>query len=185
MNTKFQNKSIESLLFQRNIFIALTGIISLTLLLSMVLLFWKNEKIIVVPPTIEKTFWVDAHSVSPTYLEQFGYFLGQLVLSKSSQSALSQREVLLKHTDPSYAGLLNKKLIKEEEMLSKQNASYVFFPTSVQVQPDSLEVLLSGERTLYVSGSPLSKKKEQYVLNFVNCGSRILLKGISSYEEAK
>lgn len=136
-----------------------------------------------VPGVIEKEFWVDGHDVSATYLEQFGCFLGQLLLGKSSQSAPVQRTVLLRHTDPSFSGLLSKKLYEEEQLLSKQNSSYVFFPIDIQVDLPSKEVLLTGDRVFYVAGKAVSTDKESYILRFNYSGSRLLLKGVEAKEK--
>jgi conjugal transfer pilus assembly protein TraE len=119
MNADFHKENLSSLRYQKNIFLALVFLLSFALILMALFLFWKQERIVIVPPFIEKEFWVDSKSVSPTYLEQFGYFLGELILTKSSQSAATQRSVVLRHTDPAYVGILNKKLYEEEQLLSK------------------------------------------------------------------
>src|SRR3984957_5845880 len=135
MKRELLEKNSEYLLFQRNIFAALSLLLAITLILLSALLFLKRERILVVPPVIEKEFWVDGKNISPTYLAQFGYFLGQLLLSKSSYSAASQRHLILRHADPAFVGILKHKLIEEEETLEKQNASYTFFPVSIQTNP--------------------------------------------------
>ena len=128
---------------------------------------------------IEKEFWVEGNAVSATYLEQFGVFLGQLLLGKSAQSAPSQRSIILRHTDPSYAGIMRQKLLDEEEMLKKQNASYAFFPAEVRVDQGKMEVYLTGDRVAFAGGKQISLQKECYILSFVYSGSRLLLKGVS------
>lgn len=45
-----------------------------------------RERIVVVPPSVHKTFWVEADRVSPEYLEEMGYFLMQLILNVTPQS---------------------------------------------------------------------------------------------------
>lgn len=179
MKSEFLQKNLSYLAFQRNVFLTLVFVLAFSQVILVTFLFWKNEKIIISPPVIEKEFWVDAYHVSPTYLEQFGYFLGQLILSKSSQSASSQRVILLRHVDPMYFGILNKKLIEEEQMLTKQNASYVFYPVDVYADIKALKLLITGDRVFYVSGKAVSTERESYALSFSNAGSRLLLKEIS------
>ena len=185
MKRDFLEKSSEYLRFQRNIFAALAVLLSITLVLMSSFLFLKRERIIVTPPIIEKEFWVEGKKVSPTYLEQYGYFLGQLLLGKSSQSAPTQRNILLRHTDPSFSGTLRNKLVEEEETLKKQNASYTFFPVMVRVNPEKNEVLIEGDRVFFVSGKQVSSEREGYVLSFNYSGSRLLLTGISSTDNKR
>lgn len=179
MSHLFLEKNIKFLLFQRNVFVALLFLLSIVVLVLSAFLFFKHERIVIVPPVIEKEFWVEAKHVSPTYLEQFGYFLGQLLLVKSSQSAASQRSIVLRHTDPSYVGILRQRLIEEEEVLKKQSTSYVFYPTEIKVNPEQMSLLLTGDRLVFIGGKEASKEREGYILRFNYTGSRLLLKEIS------
>jgi len=185
MNREFLEKSSHYLRFQRNIFAALSCLLGISLILTTSFLFLKRERIVITPPTVEKEFWVDGRNVSPTYLEQFGYFLGQLLLGKSSYSASSQRTLLLRHTDPGFSTALRQKLVEEEEILKKQNASYTFFPVSIRVNPEKQEVLLEGDRVFFVSGKQVSSEREGYVLSFNLTGSRLLLSGVTSLENRR
>jgi len=180
MNRKFAEQSLQYMRFQRNIFAALALFLAIAMIPLCGFLFLKRERIIIAPPVIEKSFWVDRSKVSPTYLEQYGYFLGQLLLGKSAHSAPAQRSLLLRHTSAQFVGALKQKLLEEEEMLKKQNASYTFFPTAVHVNPTTNEVKLEGDRVFYVSGKQVSSDKESYILKFVFSGSRLLLTEVTA-----
>ncbi len=183
MNQTFFEKNLKFLMFQRNIFAFLSFFLAVALILCGTLLFFKRERIIIAPPVIEKEFWVDQKSVSPTYLEQYGYFLGQLLLTKSAQSAVTQRSAILRHTDPSYAGILKQRLIEEEEILKKQSASYVFYPIDIKVHLDTMSLLLTGDRVIFMGGKQISSEQEGYLLKFSFEGARLLLKEISAQKK--
>ncbi len=180
MKKEHLDNALKTLTFQRNIFVGLSFLLSSGVIVLSLFLFTKSEKIIITPPVIEKEFWVDGKAVSPTYLEQYGCFLGQLLLGKSVQSAHTQRTVLLRHADPTFAGALKNKLMEEEETLRKQNSSYVFYPIEVKVDPYKKEVILIGDRLLFVAGKQISQERESYLLSFSYLGSRLLLNGISN-----
>jgi len=182
MNRMIFEKSLYGLEMQRNVLLGLSFLMSGTLVLLSIFLFTKRERIIVVPPVIEKEFWVDSNQISPSYLEQIGLFIGQLILGKSSHSAAAQRAVLLRHVDPGFVGTLRKRLIEEEEILKKQNAAYVFYPIDIKTCLADMSLTLSGERLLFVAGSQVSSKKEEYTLCFSYEGARLLLKSISAGE---
>lgn len=185
MNRVIFEKNLQSLEFQRNVFLGISILLAIGTIILSSFLFFKRERIIIVPPVIEKEFWVDSQSVSPTYLEQLGLFLGQLLLGKSSQSAASQRSILLRHVDPAYAGALKQRLIEEEEILTKQNASYVFYPVDIKVNPSEMSLTLIGDRQLFVNGKQISSAREDYTLQFSYLGSRLLLKGITSESKGR
>ena len=127
MDRIFFERNLKNLLAQRNFLVGLSTLLAIGLILASSFLFFKTERIIVIPSIIEKEFWVDSNAVSATYLEQYGFFLGQLLLNKSANSADIHRTVLCRHTEPSYLAALKQRLIEEEETLKQQNASYVLF----------------------------------------------------------
>ena len=183
MKKDFLEKTTQYLRYQRNVFASLSFLLSISLILLCLLLFLKKERIIITPPVVEREFWIDADKVSPTYLEQYGCFLGQLLLSKSAQSAPAQRNVLLRHTEPRFVETLRRKLIEEEQILQKQSASYTFFPITIHTDAKKNEVLIEGDRVFYISGKQISCEKEGYILSFHYTGSRLLLSGVTAKEK--
>jgi conjugal transfer pilus assembly protein TraE len=182
VNSKILETSLSSLYFQRNILAAISIILCLSIVILSCFLFLKRERVIISPPVIEKSFWIDSNSISPTYLEQFGVFMGQLLLNKSAQSSAEQRSIILRHTDPSFSGLMRQRLLEEEEMLKKQNAAYTFYPISVKVDMGKMEVILRGERIVFAGPKQVSSKLETYVLKFIYEGSRLFLQEVETME---
>ena len=178
MNKNFLTKSAEALLFQRNIFAAVAVTLSISTILMSCFLFSKSERIIVVPPTVEQSFWIKGNNVSPEYLEQMGVFLGQLLLTKSTSSVPVQRSTLLRHSSPSFAQLLGQRLFEEEKTLKKQGGSYMFFLSQVDVSVDDLEVHLQGERRYYSRDKMVSSQQEKYILRFESKSGQIKLAGV-------
>ena len=184
MNSNVRKYSLRTLYFQRNIFLSLSLILGLTVFVLSCFLFLKRERVVVAPPVIEREFWVDKNAISATYLEQFGTFLGQLLLSKSAHSASEQRTIILRHTDPSFSGVIRKRLIDEEEILKKQNTAYTFYPERVAVNLAKMEVQLTGDRVAFADSKMVSTQKETYALQFSYSGFRLLLISIEAMEKA-
>lgn len=185
MNAQVLEANIRSLYFQRNVYLSLVFLLSLALAVMASFLFLKRERVVVTPQVVSQEFWVDAASISPTYLEQFGVFLGQLLLNKSSLSSSEQRSIILRHTDPSFYGLMKQRLSEEEETLKKQNSAYVFYPVEVKLDMKNLEVRLSGDRIALVGDKPVSSKRETYLLKFVYTGHRLYLKGVEALDRGE
>lgn len=182
MNRDTLKSGQRLLLFQRNLFLCLTLILSVSTVILSSFLFLKQERTLICPPVIERAFWVERNKVDPTYLEQFGAFISGLLLGKSTHTSPSQRNDLLRHTDPSFSATLKKKLLAEEEMLNQQNAAYVFYPKTIRANPNALEVTIEGERTFFVGESIVSQSSEAYTLTFRYSGGRLLLNGIKAKE---
>jgi conjugal transfer pilus assembly protein TraE len=168
--------TIHSLLKQRSALL----IISMGLLVSNIILSIKllseNTRVIITPPEIQKSFWVDQGTVSPEYLEQMSTFIAHQILDVSPASAQRQREIVLGYVAPEFHNALKKRLEKEEAFLRKEQVSTSFKPTQITVDAEKLEVELIGEMNHYVASARISHEAETYLLKFLYKGQRLHLK---------
>ncbi len=134
-----------------------------------------RERVILVPPTISKTFWVDQERVSAAYLEQMGYFLMQLILNVTPQSADHQSRVLLQYAAPAAAGELRTQLATSIERLKRDGAATVFSPQDISVDERALKVGIRGQLTTYVSERRVSDVPKGYLIEFKTNGGRLTL----------
>lgn len=134
-----------------------------------------RERVILVPPTISKTFWVDQEHVSAAYLEQMGYFLMQLILNVTPQSADHQSRVLLQYAAPAAAGELRTQLATSIERLKRDGAATVFSPQDISVDERALKVGIRGQLTTYVSERRVSEVPKGYLIEFKTNGGRLTL----------
>lgn len=178
MKSSVFEENLISMRKQRNFLLVICCLLIFPLILISSFLFLREHRIVIVPPVVEKEFWVEPNAVSVTYLEQFGSFLGQLLLTKSSYTAEAQKKILLKHVDPLYSHTLIERLEKEQELLARDQSAYVFYITGIEVSPETRRVLLMGNRIFSVSGKVLSEERESYVLEFNYRGGRLLLCGL-------
>jgi conjugal transfer pilus assembly protein TraE len=185
MDVKTYNKSISGLVFQRNLFAFLLLLQGAALVITLSLLLTKHERIIVAPPQIEKEFWVEGTRVSPTYLEQHGSFLSQLLLSKSPQSAAMQNRIVMRYVDASFAQQFSAELTQEEKKMASDNLSYTFFPSNYHVFPERLQVEIDGERLVYLDGKQLAREPKRYQLSFGYSGGMLKLRNLSRLDLPK
>ena len=185
MNEIIREHTLRGLNVQRN---ALFAIVCFLLVLSVslsTLLFLKSERVIVIPAILEKEFWTEGATVSPSYLEQMGCFVGDLLLTRSPASADMQLTILMRQVAPAFVPMLSTKLTEELTKLKKDNASYVFFRTKVVVDPQKQNVTLEGDRTLFLGDKVLTTARERYRLGFINFGGRLLLASVERVEGNK
>src|SRR5688500_486280 len=64
------------------------------------------ERTIIVPPTIEKTFWVTNDRASKEYLEQMASFIAWLVLDVTPATIDWKKDILLNYVPPEQHGLM-------------------------------------------------------------------------------
>ena len=135
-----------------------------------------HERVVVVPPTIHKTFWVESDRVSSEYLEQMGYFLMQLTLNVTPQNIDHQAKVLLQYAAPAFYGELRTALLTAAERLKRDGAATVFSAQDLTVDERSLKVGVRGQLTTFISDRRVSQVAKGYVIEFQYAGGRVFLK---------
>jgi conjugal transfer pilus assembly protein TraE len=135
-----------------------------------------RERVVVVPPAIHKTFWVETERVSPEYLEQMGYFLAQLTLNVTPQSVEHQSRLLLQYAAPASWGDLRTAMAANAERIKRDGASTVFSPQDLQVDERTQRVGLRGLLTTFISDRRVSEVSKGYAIELQYAGGRIFLK---------
>lgn len=136
----------------------------------------SRERIVLVPPTVHKTFWVEDEHVSAEYLEQMGYFLMQLTLNVTPLSIDHQSKVLLQYAAPAAYGELRTALSAAAERLKRDGAATVFSPRDLIVDERSLKVGIRGQLTTFISDRRVSEVDKGYAIAFQYTAGRIFLK---------
>ena len=136
----------------------------------------SHERVVVVPPTVHKTFWVEDERVSAEYLEQMGYFLMQLTLNVTPLSIDHQSKVLLQYAAPAAYGELRTALSSAAERLKRDGAATVFSPRDLIVDERSLKVGIRGQLTTFISDRRVSEVAKGYVVEFQYTAGQIFLK---------
>jgi len=144
--------------------------------------FAGHQRIVVVPPTIHKTFWVESDRVSGEYLEEMGYFLMQLTLNVTPQSVDHQAKVLLQYAAPAVYGELKMALLAAAERLKRDGASTVFSPQDLIVDERTQRVGVRGQLTTFISDRRVAEVLKGYAIELQYSGGRVFLK---SFRETK
>ena len=135
-----------------------------------------RERVVLVPPALHKTFWVEAERASPEYLEQMGYFLAQLTLNVTPQSVEHQSRLLLQYAAPASWGELRTAMAANADRIKRDGASTVFSPQDLQVDERTQRVGLRGLLTTFISDRRVSEVSKGYAIELQYAGGRIFLK---------
>jgi len=135
-----------------------------------------RERVVVVPPTISKTFWTESERVSAEYLEQMAYFLLQLTLNVTPQGVDHQSRVLLQYAAPTSYGELRTTLAATAERLKRDGASTVFSAQDLFVDEATQRVGVRGLLTTFVSDRRVAESAKGYAIELQYLGGRIFLK---------
>lgn len=134
------------------------------------------ERVILVPPSVHKTFWVDSDKVSAEYLEQMGYFLLQLVLNVSPQSVDYQSKLLLQYAAPASYGEIKTAMAVVAERLKRDGASTVFSPRSLTTDERLLKVAVEGSLTTFIGDRRVSEANKAYLVELQYALGKLYIK---------
>lgn len=176
---------LEKMISQRNGYLVLAiGALVVCLLQAFILLgMYGKERIVLVPPTIEKSFWVSSKQVSPEYLSEMTQFFTYLRFNLTPENASLQRETLLRYVDSAYYNQLKSQLIQEADQLVAQHISLTFYPVNIKVNAPKLQVIIEGDLKTNVGDAFLPTKRVKYLIYYAFTGGRLLVKSFAMLEE--
>lgn len=151
-------------------------VISQTLALVALLNVMGSERTVLVPPSIEKTFWVTSGRASAPYLEQMGAFVAWLVLDVSTATIDWKKEILLTYVEPSQHGVFKAKQEVEAERLKRINAATAFAPEQLVPSENGQSIVVRGRLRTLVNGMETTNEARSYLIEFGFGGTRLHLK---------
>lgn len=148
------------------------------LLASLVLMFNMvgRDRIVVTPPSIDKTFWVSKERVSSAYLEQMGSFIAYLTLDVSPQSIDWKKTMLLQYVSPDIYGALQTRQDLEADRLRRLNATTQFSVAQLLPDEEAMNVTLKGRLATFINGARTSDVDKEYVAEFEFKGNRVQIR---------
>jgi len=151
-------------------------ILGLLICLVIILNVVGMERTIVVPPTIDKSFWVTRDRVSRDYLEQMGSFVAWLILDVTPASIDWKKDILLNYVAPDQHGAMQSRQDIEAERLRRINASTFFLPQQLVPNEDKQTVAIRGRLRTQVNGQETATETKAYLAEFQYAGGRMHLK---------
>lgn len=151
-------------------------ILGLLICLVIILNVVGMERTIVVPPTIDKSFWVTRERVSREYLEQMGSFVAWLILDVTPASIDWKKDILLNYVAPDQHGAMQSRQEIEAERLRRINASTFFLPQQLVPNEDKQTVAIRGRLRTQVNGQETATETRAYLAEFQYAGGRMHLK---------
>ncbi|WP_431257670.1 type IV conjugative transfer system protein TraE [Roseateles chitinivorans] len=151
------------------------GALAASLLLSLIVVFnlLGTVRTVVVPPSINKSFWVTRDRASVELLEQMGSFIAWLVLDVSPSSIDWKKDLLLGYVDPLQHGALKTRQEVESERLKRINAATSFAPQQLVASEASQSLVVRGRLRTLVNGFETANELKAYRIDFGYAGARM------------
>ena len=177
------NQAAKELQFRtginRTVWFFLAASIAANLLLAIMAMSNKNtHRETLVPPSINKTFWVDGDKVSPEYLEQMGKFVLDLALNNTPLNCDTNRVALLKYVGSGSYGPINAQLSANCTLIKQNRLANFFSISTVMVKESERAVIYSGSMTRWLNDRRLPQRSGAYRVKFGYSGGRIYVQDL-------
>lgn len=128
--------------------------------------FREETRIVVVPPTLTKEFWIDKSKASPEYLEQMSVFIATLTGNLAPRNAEYNVDVLLGYIDAERLVEVKDDLKAQAQYIKKNNISQAFYPDSSSINPKEQTAMVEGRVTRHIGDIKVSEEKMRVNLSF-------------------
>jgi conjugal transfer pilus assembly protein TraE len=138
------------------------------------------EKTVLVPPEINRSFWVSGNAVSKEYLEEMAYWYAGLALNITPAASDYQNSLFLKYAAPSEYGRLQAETGARAEFLKKNNTATQFSVRNITTNEKDLKVALSGTLVTWTSDKKAGERNATYLVGFKFMNGRLY---VSDFKE--
>lgn len=174
-------RQLSQIIKQRNLLLVGLGIsIMLNILISgLAYKLSDRYKIVITPPVLEESFWIENRKVSSSYLQQMADYFCRLLLDTTAASAHARKEVVLSLVDNASYAQFQHLLIDEEDQIKKNNFITLFSPTQYQIDIDHLIVEVTGDLAIFQGKQEVKNNRKTYKIQFSFSGKtgKLLIKG--------
>jgi type IV conjugative transfer system protein TraE len=178
MDTKVVIESVDRIARQRNLFLALTLLLSASLLLLSLRLVTFDQRVVLVPG-LNQEMSVSGRGVSSSYLEQMALLFLSNLLDISEVDLKHKRDLVLKytsHSDATYSRQITEYFATAEHQYKKFDLATHFTVKNMRVNQKNLEVIASGILTSWYGKKGHETREISYQISFDYSGGFLRLK---------
>lgn len=161
---------------------------SLTILLCLFVIvsILGSDRTLVVPPSIEKSFWVSRDKVSREYLEEMAAYVSWLVLDVTPSTIDWKRNALLDWASPTDYAELKRQMDIEADRLRRNNATTSFLIQQLVADETKQAVVVTGRLRRQINGADVGDAEPRsYRVQFKYAGGRTQVESFKEVAHAQ
>jgi len=174
MHYAITTKELEASNKKRNIFVSFLALSMSVNILQGVERLFSSEKIVILPPDIQKEIWIRGAEVSDSYIEEWAYYLSSLLLTASPSTIDYQTDLVLRHVSPEAYAVLKRQLKQDAAHLKKNNAGSVFQPKDVVIHKKTMTAKVTGSLSSLIGKEKVLEKQHTYEMAFTMTKGKFL-----------
>jgi len=164
-------------------FLGLTTVFLALCLLFMTLtvfFLYSKKTVVILPPKVDKEFWVSGDTLSSSYLEQVAYFIADRILSVSPHNVESSLSTIKPFfsTEPEDIESLNKVFVEIAKTIKENDYYQVFYPLRFYVDKNRNKLVVDGILRKMSGMQYIGEERRSVVIDFYVNNGRFFIKGI-------
>ena len=183
MKYNYATKRLTNYEYQRNVLLGLNGVLLVLSLILSICLFFKRERIVVLPPEVRREFWIEGNRFSPEYLEEMAAYFLHLSLDVNQSTLPYNTEILMRYADSATCNYLRDKYERDIQKLKKNDASTNFEIKELTVYPDQNVVRAEGTLNRYCGSKMIKSSQETYEVQLKTYRGRLFFQKIERVGE--
>jgi conjugal transfer pilus assembly protein TraE len=163
---------------------AIVGALSLSVLLCLVVIvsIVGSDRTVIVPPNIDRTFWVTKEKASREYLEEMASYVAWLVLDVTPTTVDWKKNVLLNWVAPDQHAAMKTKMDLEAERLRGNNAATFFLVQQLAADEAKQSVVITGRLRRQINGADVTEPETRsYLAQFQYAGGRVHIQSFKEF----
>jgi conjugal transfer pilus assembly protein TraE len=160
-------------------------VLAVVIALLVILKIVGTERTVLVPPTIEKAFWITSARASKDYLEQMASYFAYLILDVDPSTIDWKRDALLNWVAPDQHAAMKVRQDLEADRLKRMNGATYFRPQQLVANEERQSVVIRGRLRTQVNGQETSNETRAFLVEFDYAGGRASLKTFKEVPNAQ
>jgi type IV conjugative transfer system protein TraE len=119
-------KRLGHLYVQRNVLFTFSVLLGMSNLVLGMALVVKRERVVITPPDLKRSYWVEGNRFSPSYLEAWTLHCAHLLLDVTASNLSSQGAIVLLYVIPESYGAMTEQLQPVIQVAAGRSVDIVF-----------------------------------------------------------
>ena len=128
----------------------------------------RSERVVLMPPVLEKTVSFQSGRFNDAYLEQMAVYMAELILTYHADNVRYRIRQFLRYSSPDSHSQLADLLESDATRVIHNKVSAAFFPQATQVVTDRRQVIVKGLQTRMVGGHVVADRQLTLLVMFAD-----------------
>lgn len=184
MNILSRNKSLERSSSSNRTFLFINACLSVSLLIAITAMVNQKERIVLIPPQIDRSVTIGWSSADGAYLKSFGLYVATLAGNITPKNAQFVVENLSTIVSPRIYPDVRLKLLSQAQSPNfiRNATATSFSPERIIFEDTTSKVFVTGPRTVETSSGSLSAGEMTYEMTIRMVEGKPVVDAINNYE---